>query len=128
MLNLKIDFRFDSESDNGKSFQLKNEGIIETGILFEREKCVVMIAGRGTVDFYCDDMRVAMGRLPEINGGMGNYDTVICAVNGDEIKLSFPIYQWIDTYPNCDGEYDRWITREIGCEKMAFNLVTFEIK
>lgn len=120
MAERKFDFVFDSTKDNGKEFQLANGHISETNILFEREDVAAMVYAQGKIEFFADGELVATRKLPEVDGGKGVYDTVICVVKGDLIELSFPIYQWIDTYPNCDGEHDRWVTRKIGCEVVEF--------
>ena len=38
----------------------------------------------------------------------------------DGILFKLPDYQWIDHYPNCDGESDRWNTRIIGTSDEIF--------
>lgn len=40
------------------------------------------------------------------------------------IKLEFPIYKWIDHYPHCDGEHDRWEQQIIGYRELALDLAT----
>lgn len=129
MAERKIDFVFDSDKDNGKNFQLANGYISETSILFEKEKFVSVIYAQGKIEFYnTDNAIVATAELPEVDSGKGVYDAVMCTVNGKLLEFSFPIYEWIDTYPNCDGEHDRWITREIGRDVIAFDLVNKTIK
>lgn len=120
MAERKIDFVFDSAKDNGKEFQLANGHISETNILFERENIVAVIYAQGKIEFYANGEFVEVRELPKVESGKGVYDAVICNVSGDLFELSFPIYKWIDTYPNCDGEHDRWVTRKIGCETVEF--------
>lgn len=120
MVERKIDFVFDSTKDNGKEFQLANGHISETNILFERENIAAVIYAQGKIEFYSNGEFVEVRNLPEVDSGKGVYDAVICTVNGELIKFEFPVYEWIDTYPNCDGEHDRWVTRKIGCETVEF--------
>lgn len=121
MAERKIDFIFNSEIKGKENFQLANGYISETAILFEREKTLAVIYAQGKVEVYnADGEIVGTHELPEVDSGKRVYDEVRCQVNGDLIELQFPVYEWIDTYPNCDGEHDRWVTREIGCEAIVF--------
>jgi len=128
MAERKIDFVFDSEKDNGKEIQLANGHISTTGILFSKEKFVAVIDAGGTVEFFRADECVAKADLPKVDSGKGVYDAVICSVNGNSAEFSFPIYQWIDTYPNCDGEHDRWVTRKVGSENFVFDFEKNEVR
>lgn len=55
------------------------------------------------------------------------YEEVSCQVENNMRRRCFPIYKWIDRYPNCDGEYDRWETGKIGEHARTLDLMTGSI-
>lgn len=119
----KVDFTFNSEKENGTHYQLASGYISETVILFEKENVICLIDAKGTVEFYDDsDCSLASANLPKIESGKGVYQDITCFADTNSIKLQFPIYKWIDNYPNCDGEHDRWDTVIIGQNTIEFNL------
>lgn len=122
----KIDITFNSEKDtNKKSYQLASGYISQTTILFEKENVVAVIQARGSVEFYnMDDALIAAGNVPSVESGRGLYEEICCQVENNMLKLQFPIYEWIDNYPNCDGEYDRWDTKKVGVHTLTLDLLT----
>ncbi len=117
----KADIIFNSEHGE-KTFQIASGHISETTVLFEKEGISALIHAKGYVEFYnVDGELLASGNLPEVESGKQVYEEVRCSADGNLITLSFPIYTWIDHYPNCDGEHDRWSTKTIG-----YNTVTFD--
>ncbi len=114
---------FNSETDkNLKKIQLANGHISNTTILFEREGIVVGIESKGHIRF-CDNKGKSLISfdVPAQTGGKEVYDEVLCAAEGGVISLHFPIVEWIDNYPNCDGEFDRWDTQVIGHHIVKFD-------
>ncbi len=53
---------------------------------------------------------------------------VTCSVEAGKIVLQIPIYRWINHYPNCIGESDRWNAETIGYHTVRFSPETREIK
>lgn len=119
----KIDIVFDSTKANNEiCFQIASGYISETTILFEKESVVALIHAKGRVEFYdMKDELLAKGELPCVESGKVVYEEVCCKAEGDTIVLRFPIYEWIDNYPHCDGEYDRWDTKTIGYHTLTFD-------
>lgn len=116
-----FDIVFDSEKENGKSFQIANGYISETKVLFERENIVATIKASGHVDFYNENGDVLFSADAQVvDSGKGVYESVVLKVESDKIIISFPICEWIDNYPNCDGEHDRWDSRIIGYNDVVF--------
>ena len=128
-MNKKVDITFNSAKDtNNKSYQLASGYISQTTILFEKENVVAVVQAKGSVEFYnMDDALIAAGSVPSAEGGRGLYEEISCQVENNLLKLQFPIYEWIDNYPNCDGEYDRWDTRKIGAHTLTLDLLTCSI-
>lgn len=122
----KYDIIFNSEKENdNKCFQIASGFHSETVICFEKENIVAVIYAKGQVEFYnMKDELLSVGELPLVESGKGTYEEVRCQVENGTIVLEFPIYEWIDHYPNCDGEHDRWSTRTIGYETIAFDTAT----
>ena len=116
------------EYKNQKRFQLATGYISTTEIYFVIEKIIVKIEAEGKVEFLSSDKElVASVVLPKITEGHGTYNEVVCDVKNNKIILSFPIIEWIDNYPHCDGEYDRWDTKTVGYYTMEMNLLTNDV-
>lgn len=122
--NINITFNSEKDSEN-TLYQLASGYISQTTILFEKEHVVAVIDAKGSVEFYnTDDVLIASGSVPVKDSGKGLYMDVTCRSENDRIELRFPIYEWIDNYPNCDGEHDRWDTRIVGYHTLALDLTT----
>lgn len=118
----RFDIVFNSEKENGHSFQIANGYISETKVLFERENIVATINASGHVDFYNENGDVLFSADAQaVDSGKGVYESVVLKVNGGVITVSFPVCEWIDNYPNCDGEHDRWDSRIIGYDDVVFS-------
>ncbi len=119
---------FNSEENTGfKSFQLATGYISCTTILFEKEKIVAKIEAKGHIEFFdCEDILLASFDIPAQTGGKETYNEVLCGAEDNTVLLKFPIVEWIDNYPNCDGEHDRWDAETIGYCTLKFNYKTKE--
>ena len=83
--------------------------ISTTEILFAKEEIIARIEARGEVEFLNPEgEKLASARAPSADGPRGKYVEAYCTVEDDKIKIRFPIFEWYDNYPHCDGEYDRW--------------------
>lgn len=120
----KADGIYNSETDvRGKGYPLASGYISRTTILFEKENVAAVIQAKGSVEFYdSDGMPIAVGKVPSVEDGKGVYEEVYCLAESNLLKLRFPVYQWIDHYPNCDGEHDRWDTRIVGYHTLTLDL------
>lgn len=109
-------------------FQLANGYISNTEILFEVEKIIVNIDAKGNAEFF--NLTGELLKSVEIQkqtGGKEVYTEILCDVENSAIVLKFPIVEWIDNYPNCDGEYDRWDSKVIGYTTLTYNIETQEV-
>lgn len=110
-------------------YQLASGYISETTIHFENENVVAVIQAKGSVEFFnMDDELIAAGKVAPEESGKGVYEEIACQAEGNLIILQFPIYEWIDNYPNCDGEHDRWDTKIIGFHTLTLDLLSCSIK
>jgi len=125
----KTDMVFNSEKDTAGVFhQIASGYISTTSVLFEKEGVVAVIQAKGSVEFFnADGALIASGNVPAAEGGRELYEDVAFGVENGLIKLTFPIYQWIDNYPHCDGEHDRWDKKTVGSHSLSLNLLTGEI-
>lgn len=124
----KIDKIFLSGNGVKKTFQLASGYISQTTIHFENENIVAVIQAAGSVEFFDrDDTLIAAGSVSPDDSGRKVYEDVVCQVKDDVLILQFPIYEWIDNYPHCDGEHDRWDTRIIGFHALNLDLQTREL-
>lgn len=111
-----------------EEIQLATGYISATTIYFEIEKVYVVIEAKGHIEFYNQEKEIlASLDLPKQTGGREVYSTVICSSMDDVICMEYPIVKWIDNYPHCDGEHDRWDLVTIGHHKVYFNLHTNEV-
>ena len=120
MKNADIIFN-SQEAANGKNFQIASGYISDTVVLFENENIIAVINAKGIVEFYdINDTLLAKGELPENDGGKNVYEEIFCQAANGVITIKFPILEWIDNYPHCDGEHDRWDSKKIGEHVLAF--------
>ena len=121
---------FNSESNpDGKGFQLATGYCSTTNILFEKQSINVSVEAKGEVKFSDEKGNLLVSaNLPEIEEGRGVYENICCKADGDVITLEFPIVKWIDNYPNCDGEYDRWDSVKVGCHILRYNISTNKVE
>lgn len=120
MKNADIVFN-SQEVANGKNFQIASGYISDTVVLFKNENIVAVINAKGIVEFYdINDTLLAKGELPENDGGKNVYEEIFCQAENGVITIKFPILEWIDNYPHCDGEHDRWDSKKIGEHILVF--------
>jgi len=118
----KFDIIFNSEKENNKGFQIASGYISTTKILFEKENIFALIEAKGVVKLFdLSENLLFEAKLPAVEGGKEVYEEVVCEAKENLIILKFPTYEWVDNYPHCDGEHDRWSTRKIGEETVKFD-------
>lgn len=119
----QADIIFNSENGSRK-YQIASGYISETVILFEREETIALVYAEGRVGFFDrDGNSLAEGKVESQTGGREVYEEVVCEADETALTLRFPIVKWIDNYPNCDGENDRWDSVIIG-----YNTLTYDRK
>lgn len=112
-----------SETKDLKEFQLASGYISTTEIYFEVEGLIAKIEASGKVAIAdTEEKLIAELRVDKQSGGREVYETVLCGVSDGSLVLQFPIVEWIDNYPNCDGEHDRWDSKIIGYNVMEYKL------
>lgn len=101
---------FDSSKVKGyEDYQLACGHISNTTILFQQENIWIDVEAAGKIRFFAmDGAELTQYTLPKSNTERELYEDIRCSVEDCSIVLEFPIYSWIDHYPNCDGEHDRW--------------------
>ena len=123
-----FDIVFNSEKDNGKSFQIANGHISQTKILFENEKIIAVVDAKGIATFKdIDNVVLGTCYITREESGKAVYESVMLKAEGDVITISFPVCEWIDNYPNCDGEHDRWDSRIIDYLDIRFDVKEQEV-
>ena len=95
---------------NGEMINLASGYISLTKIEFVNENITVNIEAKtGEVDFYDSEAKKRLSaKIKTPLSGDEKFSEVKCIVEGEQIKLGFPQYDYKDNYPNCDGEHDRW--------------------
>ena len=116
--------KFDSRekqlsSDSYLTTQKQEDGYIQfnihygtfghTEVIFIHEGVRMVVDSNVTVDFY-DSEKNLLASVTETppTEGRRRYLDISCKVEGDKIYFRFPYYDWVDHYPYCDGENDRW--------------------
>ena len=106
---MSYDFVFDSEKKIwGRSYEaveFDGETKPTVSILFEREG-IILYADHNGEALFCDldNNVIHRGKAESAN----RFSRVHVRVCEGKAIAEFPITKWIDHYPNCDGEYDRW--------------------
>ena len=117
----KPDIVYNSENGSGK-YQIASGYVSETVILFEREQTVVHVFAEGRVEIFdLDGNLLFEGKAEAQTGGREVYEEVVCEADENSLILRFPVVKWIDNYPNCDGEHDRWDSVIIGYNTLTYN-------
>jgi hypothetical protein len=123
----KFDKVYDS-AVGAQTFQLANGHISTTAVYFEKEQLLAKIEATGSVSFFdCEGKLLQSATVPQEKEGKEVYTEVACAVESGAVLLKFPIVQWIDNYPHCDGEHDRWDARTVGYHVVCFDRDTQEV-
>lgn len=92
-----------------------------TTFLFEKANFAVFIHNKGTFTFYTvDGQKIETVKAKPMESGRGCYMDVLITTTEEGVHFKLPDYQWIDHYPHCDGESDRWSTRIIGTNDEIF--------
>lgn len=91
---------------------------------FQREDIVARIVQEAhRVEFYgADEAYICSAEIPAVDSGRRAYLNVRVYGKPGRVVLGFPVCEWIDHYPHCDGEYDRWDTVILGFHTLTFDL------
>ncbi len=121
---MQADIVFNTVKDSSqKLYQIASGHISTTTVFFEEEELYSVIEAKGKVSFYGKNgALLAQDTLPPMSGGRELYKEVRFEKKDGKLILSFPDYEWIDNYPNCDGESDRWDTVIVGYFTLCFEL------
>ena len=84
-------------------------------VYFERENILLHASADGCAIFFDTDGNELF--RDQADGKQRRFSKIYCCVRENKIIVNFPIIKWVDNYPHCDGEYDRW--DEIIVEKIA---------
>lgn len=100
-----------------------------TDITFVNEGIIARVTAGGNIEFFdCERKLLASICVPADNGGRGHYEDIYCKIENDTIKMKFPVYEWEDYYPHCDGEHDRWVAHVKGYKPpITFCITTHDI-
>ena len=99
-------------------------GFISTSyILLEKESIILKVEAIGEIEFLnVEEEVLCKAKVDRQVGGSKCYEEIYLTVDSGIITIDFPIYEWFDNYPNCDGEYDRWDTKTIGYRSIKYSL------
>lgn len=116
------------QGDWFKDYQLANGYISQTTIFFEDYHIYVEIEADGHIVYKdTSDSIISTYEIETPEDGKRKYTDIRCICRDGILGLYFPIVKWIDNYPNCDGEHDRWDTIKVAEIQVLHNLDTKEI-
>lgn len=106
---MEFDYVFDSEQVRWGSCEEKLELDIEkkpqVSVLFEKEGVILHADCHGNTVFRDTDGNEVYVEAVDTERLFWN---IYVSVDEGKICVRFPATKWIDYYPNCDGEHDRW--------------------
>ncbi len=104
-----------------------------TTVYFEQEKISVSMDSLGHIEFF-DENENSFGFVdfpvssdPSKYAHTAQYGEIRCLAIDNEIVIYLPVYWWSDSYPDCDGEYDRWTRHIERWFRVVFNCESKEI-
>lgn len=118
-----------SLEDGYIQFNISYNSLVHTEIAFVHEGILMTIKENVRIELFDREQKLvaSLDVAPEING-RGRYFDISCKVEEGKIWFRFPYYRWVDNYPHCDGENDRWDAYVEGFrEPYTFDLKTCEI-
>ena len=123
--------RYDVVIESGealKNFHLSCGFYETTYVLLKDEKMEIDIHYSGKITVFNEKNQVILRtEAPKSEGGRGIYMDCDMKVEDHKAIIHFPIYSWIDHYPHCDGESDRWSTKTMGYHLVTIDLKTLEV-
>ena len=88
-----------------------------TKVCFTQEQICVSMDSLGHIEFF-DVGERSLGSAdfpvsedPSKYAHTAQYGNMECSADGCSVTVYLPIYYWLDSYPHCDGESDRWTRR-----------------
>ena len=104
-----------SQNMNQERFHLSCGFYETTCFLLQDVNLRIDIHCKGEFTFYtADGKKLKTVKAEPMDSGRGCYMDVLMTTDKGMLILQLPEYEWIDHYPNCDGESDRWDTKIIG--------------
>lgn len=85
-----------------------------TAVFFEVERITATVDSLGHIEFFDQDKQslgfvdVPAAESPDLYAHSGQYGEVHCRAESGRVIFDLPVYRWVDHYPHCDGESDRW--------------------
>lgn len=126
---MEYDKLYSSDTKGWKEFQLASGHISTTVVFFEEAKILAKVEAKGKVTLLNEAGQVLEEKeVGAQAGGREVYETLRCCAEDGALRLQFPVVEWIDNYPNCDGEHDRWDSRIIGWDTVTFDLAVRNIE
>ncbi len=94
----------------------------DTELFFPNEKIYMVVTKEGDIVFEDENRNELVGIVvtPDTKNNM--HHDVYCKAEDEKIKVWLPIVEYIDNYPHCDGEYDRWDVNYIAYDYVVFDI------
>lgn len=101
--------------------------IEECCVHFESVSVHATIETYGRVAFVDEEGKVLAETKVDANTEDGKHSGGFCGIKNDKVCVFLDITGLKDTYPNCDGEHDRWVSTIVGYTSIAFDPITGNI-
>ena len=82
----------------------------DTDMYFDKEKIHALIETFGRIAFTDDEGKVLAETKVEANTDDDKHSGGYCQAKDGKVFVYLNITGYKDTYPNCDGEHDRWVS------------------
>jgi len=102
---MNCDHIFDSSETLCEMSTVKQSPIT---VMFEKENIILQADPEGNAKFMTAEGTVIHEGKADGSGHL--FNRIKCAVNDEQITVTFINAKEVDHYPHCDGEYDRWST------------------
>lgn len=96
----------------------------DTEIHFPEHNIFVTVLNNGKLTFYNEKHNEIAQLTVTPNTENGMHDNIYCKCESGKITFWFPIVTYVDNYPHCDGEYDRWSVKYIAYDCLIFDIAS----
>ena len=100
----------------------------ECSVHFEKSGITTIVETYGRVAFIDEAGKILSETKVDARTEDDRHSGGFCGIKDDKICVFLNLTGSKDTYPNCDGEHDRWISTIVGYTCIAFDPVTGSIE
>ena len=120
---------YDSALQNGIYTLPNHYGHVEdTEVFFANEKTYMVVTESGELVFENEHRQELAKTTVTPDTKTKKHDNVYCKAECGAICVWFPVVEYVDNYPHCDGEYDRWSTSYVAYDCVKFDVAAHTVE